>query len=121
MNKKEQNAKNIGLIVLFIVLFIAAFGVMLLYRTATTGNYVDPFNAKEYIFEKPRIRDTRLLYCPDGLYPEMMNKGLEAAMNAGRKCTPSPYVAEYPYLKEYYCCEPVFKQRYIDELPRHPY
>lgn len=119
--KKEQTAKNIGLIVLFIVLFIAVFGAVLLYRTATTGNFVDPFQPKKYMFGDVRIRDTRLLYCPSGLYPEMGGKSLEAKINSGRKCIPSPYVTEYPYLKEYYCCEPVFKDRYIDELPRHPY
>lgn len=121
MAKKDETAKKIGVIVLFIVLFIAIFGAILLYRTATTGNFVDPYNAKEYIFEKPRIRDTRHLYCPDGLYPDMVGRGLDAAMTAGRKCTPSPYVEDYPHLKEYYCCESVFKERYIDELPRHPY
>lgn len=121
MTKSTKKDKNLGLIVLLIVLIIAIFGFVLLYRTSTTGNFVDANIAKQYIFEKPTIRDTRLLYCPDGLYPEMIGKGLETSMNAGRKCIPSPYTAEYPHLVEYYCCEPVFKERYIDELPRHPY
>ncbi len=120
MVKKQPTAMSIGVIVLFIVLFIAVFGAVLLYRTANTGQYVNPNVAKEYIFKKPAIRDTRLLYCPDGLAPYMKNANLEAHMNAGRYCIPSPYVNEYPYLKEYYCCASVFKERYIDELPRDP-
>jgi hypothetical protein len=106
---------------ILVVLLIAIFSFIILYRTSTTGDFVNPYDAKQYIFVKPTIRDTRLLYCPDGLFPEMVGKNLEAIMNSGRKCIPSPYTAEYPYLDEYYCCEPVFSDRYVEELPRHPY
>lgn len=121
MAKNEPSARNVGLITVFVVLVIAIFGSFFMYRTATTGNFVDPFNPKQYIFEPPQIKDSRLLYCPEGLYPEMIGKGLEAQINSGRKCIPSPYSDEYPYLKEYYCCAPVFSERYIEGLPRHPY
>ncbi|MBW2968864.1 hypothetical protein KY314_01975 [Candidatus Woesearchaeota archaeon] len=120
MAKKQSSSGNIGVIVLFIVLFIAVFGSVLLYRTASTGRFVDATVAKQYVFNEPKIRDTRLLYCPDGLAPFMKNANLEAHINAGRYCIPSPYANTYPYLKEYYCCAPVFKERYIDELPRDP-
>lgn len=121
MAKKQQSDKNIGVIVLLIVLVIAIFGAVMLYRMSATGRFVDPFNPKQYIDEAPEIEDTRLLYCPEGLYPETVGRGLEAQMNSGRKCVPSPYADQFPYLKQYYCCAPVFKERYIDELPRHPY
>jgi len=118
--KKKVNTAKIGLVVLLIVVFIAVFGVVILYRSVSTGNYVYPYASKLYVFDDVRIRDERLLYCPEGLYPEMIGKELEAQMNAGRYCVPCPYADEYPYLKEYYCCAPVFKERYIDELPRDP-
>jgi len=118
--KQKVSVRNIGFVVLLIVVFMAVFGLIILYRSVATGNYVDPYNPKVYVENDVKIRDERLLYCPEGLYPEMIGKGLEAQMNAGRYCVPSPYADDFPYLKEYYCCAPVFKERYVDELPRDP-
>jgi hypothetical protein len=113
--------QKIGLIVLLVVIVFSIVSVVILFRSSSTGRYVDATSAKIYIFNEPRIRDTRHLYCPKGtFFTTMTGMSLEAQMNAGRKCTPSPYVAEFPHLTEYYCCGPVFKERYIDELPRDP-
>ncbi|MBD3361557.1 hypothetical protein GF358_02065 [Candidatus Woesearchaeota archaeon] len=121
MARKKAKDRTIGLVVLLIVIFIAVFGFVLLYRTTTTGRYVNPHVPKQYVFGDVEIRDERLLYCPEGLYPEMKSKSLAAQINSGRKCVPSPYTEEFPYLDDYYCCAPVFNDRYIEELPRHPY
>jgi len=115
-----KNDSRMGFVVLLIVIIFAVFSFVVLFRSSATGNFVDATVPKKYIFNEPEIRDSRLLYCPPGLVPYQMNANLEAHMSAGRKCIPSPYVDEFPHLKEYYCCGDVFAQRYIDELPSHP-
>lgn len=111
---------RIGFVVLLIILVFAAFSLVVLYRSSSTGRFVDSAVPKKYIYKTPEVRDTRLLYCPEGLFPEMGGVHLEAQMMAGRNCVPSPYVTEYPRLTTYYCCSPVFTERYIEGRPRDP-
>lgn len=115
-----KNESRIGFVVLMIVLFFAVFAFIVLYRSTATGDFVNPAVPKQYIFRDTEVKDSRLLYCPKGLVPYEMNANLEAHMNAGRKCVPSPYVEEFPRLTTYYCCQDVFEERYIENLPRHP-
>lgn len=115
-----KNEARIGFVVLLILIVFAVFAVVVLYRSTSTGDFVDPTIPKKYIFNDVEVKDSRLLYCPEGLFPEMGGVHLEAQMNAGRNCVPSPYVDEYPHLKEYYCCSPVFTERYIEGRPRNP-
>ena len=115
-----KNEARIGFVVLLIIIVFAVFSVVVLYRSSYTGGFVEPSVPKKYIYVTPEVRDSRLLYCPEGLFPEMGGVHLEAQMNAGRNCIPSPYVNEYPRLTTYYCCSPVFTERYIENRPRNP-
>ncbi len=120
MNFVKKNEARIGFVVLLIVIVFAVFAFVVLYRSSYTGDFVDATVAKQYVFNDVTIRDSRLLYCPKGLVPYEMNANLEAHMNAGRNCVPSPYVNEFPRLTTYYCCSDVFTERYIENRPRNP-